>query len=547
MYCPLCDHSYDDTTARHCPKDGTKLVRFKPNVDQLLGRQLDGRFTISEKLGAGGMGTVYRALQASVGREVAVKVIEPHYAGNRHAAKRFLREAKLASRLSQPNTVGVIDFGQTDDGLLFLVMELLKGRTLQSVLREDGPFSAKRTVRIGVQLCDALDAAHALKIVHRDLKPANIIILDDPPGRDLLKVLDFGLAKSFLGEDSHSVTKSDVVVGTPSYIAPEVVEGLPPDPRTDLYSLGVILYELATGKRPFVANNVSQLFAMHLEEPPARPVDLPEELATAILRLLEKKPDDRFANAAEARAALAKAGEASRDHTAVTSLSSTSAHNVSGLETTAAGVTRPTGLAGSTSKDERPRSRKGLALLALLVVAGGALTLAFSMGWLGGGTKAARSGGQPTAPTPGATLAVDAAVPVANKRVVDAAAAGVTAKALKVTVTLDATPPARVWLDGKFLGETPQPVVLDRGEHLHKAEFKRRGRRAEIRRFKADRDHTVKVALIRTRRTRTRRHTTPVKKALVKKTPVKKTPIKKTTPVKPPNKITTPYLDPDKD
>src|SRR5262249_33436119 len=156
---------------------------------------------------AGGMGTVYRGWQLSVDREVAIKVIDPRLASDRTAVKRFLREARLASRLSQPNIVNVYDFGQTEDGILYLVMELLKGHTLAHEQRGE-PWTVKRSAHVISQLCDALESAHAQGIVHRDLKPGNIIVLDEPPGRDLIKVLDFGLAKSLTGDAHSRVTKT---------------------------------------------------------------------------------------------------------------------------------------------------------------------------------------------------------------------------------------------------------------------------------------------------------------------------------------------------
>src|SRR5947207_2878617 len=156
------------------------------------------------------MGTVYRALQRSVGREVAVKLIDQRYASDPMGVRRFLREARLASQLSHPNTVGVLDVGQSRDGRLFIAMELVRGRTLAEVIDKEAPLSVARAAGICVQLCDALEAAHKLEILHRDLKPSNIMVLDDPPGRDRVKILDFGLAKS-LAEEESQVTATGFV------------------------------------------------------------------------------------------------------------------------------------------------------------------------------------------------------------------------------------------------------------------------------------------------------------------------------------------------
>ncbi len=293
LYCPACDQSFS-IDAQHCPNDGTRLVRLSDVRDPLIGRNLEGRFLIKERLGTGGMGAVYRAWQGSVGREVAVKVIESRLKGGRLAAKRFLREAKLASRLSHANTVGVIDFGQTEDGLLYLVMELVKGRTMGDILLEDGPFPVDRMVRIGLQLCDALQAAHKLSIIHRDLKPSNVIVLDDPPGRDHVKVLDFGLAKSLVDEGMTTVTQSDAIMGTPSYIPPEAVTRMQFDERSDLYSLGVILYEVVAGRLPFDATTVQAMLRQHAyDQPKPLPEHVPPAVGELLFQLLEKEPDRR--------------------------------------------------------------------------------------------------------------------------------------------------------------------------------------------------------------------------------------------------------------
>jgi len=309
MYCAVCDTSYPED-ANHCPKDGSKLVRLTEKVDPFIGRVLDDRFTIRSRLGSGGMGTVYRALQHSVGREVAIKVIEPKLARVKDVTKRFLREMQLSSRLSQPNTVTVLDFGQTDDGLLYLVMELLVGQSLDRIIETQGAMPENRVIRIGIQICDALDAAQNLQIVHRDLKPGNVVILDEPPGRDMTKVLDFGIAKSLAGEDSGitTMTRSDMILGTPSYIAPEAVVGGKVDGRADLYSLGVMLYEMVSGKLPFSATTVNKMLASHTSEKPrVLPDTVSPELRDIILRLLLKDPDQRFQTAAQVRAALTTA------------------------------------------------------------------------------------------------------------------------------------------------------------------------------------------------------------------------------------------------
>jgi serine/threonine-protein kinase len=301
LYCPTCERTYLDGV--HCPSDGTRLVRIKAQIDPLIGRNLDGRYTILEKLGQGGMGAVYRGTQHSVGREIAIKVISAHLVADRDAIKRFLREAKLASRLSHPNAVSVMEFGQTDDGLLYLVMELVAGRTLDQVLKSDRVLRPERIVRIGTQVCDALEGAHALQIVHRDLKPANIMLLSQ--GRDLVKVLDFGLAKSVAPDQAATtMTNAGALLGTPAYMPPELALGGTCDGRADLYSLGVILFLLGSGRLPFESESAHELIAMHGHERAPAMTGVPPALAAVIDRLLEKDPNDRFQSATEAREAL---------------------------------------------------------------------------------------------------------------------------------------------------------------------------------------------------------------------------------------------------
>ncbi|CAN5835996.1 hypothetical protein BH11MYX2_BH11MYX2_20660 [soil metagenome] len=292
--------------ASHCPHDGTKLVRFKATADTMLGKILDGRYQIKKAIGEGGMGTVYSAMQMSVDREVAIKVVHPSISTEREAAKRFLREARLASRLNAPNIVNVYDFGQSDENILYLVMEMVKGATLGAMLLAMGSLPPSRVVGMALQLCDALEAAHQQGIVHRDLKPGNIIVAREMQGHDLVKVLDFGLAKSNSAEGSLAgITSTHSLLGTPLYMAPEMIEGSPVDGRTDLYALGCIMHELLTGFPPFNDTAISALFAKHLQEPPpALPPNVPPELGEIIRRLMAKRPDDRFPDAQTLRDAL---------------------------------------------------------------------------------------------------------------------------------------------------------------------------------------------------------------------------------------------------
>ncbi len=303
-YCPTCERSF--LIGDRCPTDGTRLVRITAPTDPLLGKELDGRYQITEKLGQGGMGAVYRGRQLGLGREVAIKVVSAHLVSEPDVVKRFLREAKLASRLTHPNAVAVLDFNQTEDGLFYLVMELVSGRTLDKAIEDEHLFKPSRLVRIGTQICDALEGAHSLSIVHRDLKPSNIMLLSS--GRDLVKVLDFGLAKSVAPDQAvTTMTNAGALLGTPAFMPPELALGQPCDGRADLYSLGVILYLLGSGKLPFISDSVHELIAMQGTETAPPMFGVPPAIAQVIDRMLQKHPDDRFQTAADNREALEEA------------------------------------------------------------------------------------------------------------------------------------------------------------------------------------------------------------------------------------------------
>jgi serine/threonine-protein kinase len=278
------------------------------NEDPLVGQTIDGRFEVRARLGQGGMGTVYRAWQRSVAREVAIKLMDVGFSRDPTAVRRFEREAQLASKLAQPNTVSVFDFGQAADGRLFIAMELIRGRTLYKVLTAEGTFSVSRAARIGVQICDALEAAHKLGIVHRDLKLENVMVLDDPPGRDLVKVLDFGLAKQLADFDPKG-TGAGIVVGTPRYMAPEIAVGGKMSPAADLYALGVLLAEIVTGRPLWDRDTLAELL-VHKMKPHEALDGIPPGMRALVAALLDPKPELR-PNAPDTRAHLASLEPAS--------------------------------------------------------------------------------------------------------------------------------------------------------------------------------------------------------------------------------------------
>jgi len=299
---------------RFCPSCGFPIGKVAQNPDDpLIGRTLPGGYLIIELVGIGGMGRVYRAEQTNLGRTVAVKIIHPHLVGEENAAARFITEARAASRLNHPNSVGIIDFGKSTDGQLYLVMEFLRGRDLARVIYEDGALPFRRIVDVLRQTLAALAEAHSENIIHRDLKPENIILEPVRSGGDFVKVVDFGLAKMRVEAQQPNITSPGIVCGTPEYMSPEQARGDPLDARSDLYGVGVILFQLLTGHLPFEAESPTQVVLAHLTQPPPDPREMaperqiPKPLVDLVFKALAKETKDRFQDADEFSAALGHA------------------------------------------------------------------------------------------------------------------------------------------------------------------------------------------------------------------------------------------------
>ena len=275
--------------------------------DPLLDRVLGGKYTLVERLGAGGFGAVYRAIQAPVGRVVAVKVIRQHHEDAAEFRRRFALEARALARVSShPNAAAFIDYGEAPDGLLYMVQAFVEGQTLQAVLNADGQLPAARAVLIAGAVLDALDVAHHHGIVHRDIKPANVMVSRDHRGREQVKLLDFGIAQ-VVGEARGDIspTATGVIIGTPHYMAPEQFIDEPITARCDVYAVGVLLYHMLAGLTPF-AGSALALMQQHINTPPpALPAGAaPVAVERAVMKALAKAPADRFADAAAFRAAL---------------------------------------------------------------------------------------------------------------------------------------------------------------------------------------------------------------------------------------------------
>ncbi len=273
-------------------------------LDPLVGQTLDGRFRVVDVVGKGAMGKVYRAVQVPLNRAVALKVLDSTYGAGREESfkQRFLVEAALHAKLNHPNTVRVVDYGSTKDGLFFLAMEYLDGETLEEVLKK-GPLPWHRVMSIGLQMARALREAHELGVVHRDLKPANVVMLHADDDTDFVKVLDFGLVKSFV--DGHelegrAITQQGMLMGSPPYMAPEQGEKNRADPRSDIYSLGTMLFEMLTGKPPYTGTGALDIILKHVNEPipaivtPARFEPPSDPFKAIVTKCLAKSPMDRF-------------------------------------------------------------------------------------------------------------------------------------------------------------------------------------------------------------------------------------------------------------
>jgi serine/threonine-protein kinase len=303
--CPLCAQHFSPD-GRFCPFDGEPLVSapgWDPNLDQLLGTVVDNRYEILRVLGEGGMGVVYEVRHRALGKGFALKALRKDLASDAEIAARFIHEARTAASVSHPGLVEITDFGRLDSGQPFFVMELLQGQSLATLIRRGGPIPAARAVDIVRQIVEALGAAHERSIVHRDLKPDNIHISPGPSGRDRVTIVDFGLAKVI---GTSRLTRAGMVFGTPHYMSPEQAQGEATDHRADIYALGVVMYEMFTGRVPFEADSYMGVLTKHLYMAPTPPSQLvgAEKLGALediILHCMEKKPENRYRSLRELR------------------------------------------------------------------------------------------------------------------------------------------------------------------------------------------------------------------------------------------------------
>jgi eukaryotic-like serine/threonine-protein kinase len=340
--CPKCGSVYTDTGARFCPKDGSMLVEIqarkpptppaatpagggsgtgvrtplppgKSGLDRassLSNQILDARYQVMKKLGEGGMSYVYLAKEISSGETVAIKVLSPRLASDKSSVERLRREAGLAMRLDHPNVCRILRLGESEDGLIYLVMPFLKGELLSDREVRGGPMDMTLGVTLLKQMCAGLHHAHELQIIHRDLKPENVMLVpDDDGGVERAVVMDFGLAKERRADPAIAkLTATGIILGTPEFMSPEQIRGKPLDARSDIYALGIVAFEMFTGKLPFQGRNAQEMMIARLRSQPIAirtlRADVPDAVEKALTRALQTNPDDRFSSAIEFAEAL---------------------------------------------------------------------------------------------------------------------------------------------------------------------------------------------------------------------------------------------------
>jgi len=516
--CPTCRTHYPDDVAT-CASDGDALVPDDALEPELKPGTLVGEYRVEGKLGAGGFGTVYRAVHPLIGKAAAIKVLSGQFSANPQIVARFVAEARAVNQIRHRNIIDIFSFGALEDGRQYYVMELLEGMALDAYLRKcGGRVRPGDALPILSKVARALDAAHAAGIAHRDLKPENIFLVFDEDAGVFPKLLDFGIAK-LLGDSVPGMhkTRSGMPMGTPLYMSPEQCRGKNIDHRTDIYSFGVMVHELLAGRPPFDADTAVDLLIKHTAEPPpplsSVAPDLPAALDNPILRMLEKDPAKRPASLGEAMEALNAAARGAGIELGVAPMHflppssgalATPARSAAAMAETQVADSAPTKpsqlkateLAVGTSVVEEGKKggvRRSPAMIALVALVG--------IGGIAAALVAMRSSSADTetkpapkvateAPAPSVAPVVPTVAPVVSAPVVEALSA-------EVELTVETTPQgATIWRDGKQIGVAPGPIHVPRGQAV-KLTFKAPGYAPLDREIPAGTEGTVKVALVK--------------------------------------------------
>lgn len=469
----------DDATGRYTSPlaDGSSPAEAHPRrrraagstqPHESVGRVL-GNYRLLELIGRGGMGWVYRAEHIKLGREVALKVLKPQYAERRDSVARFFQEARAVNKIRHRNIVDVTDFVELDDGSVFIIMELLRGQPLSELMRAPGALTVPRALALLAQIADGLGAAHRVGIVHRDMKPDNVFVVTSPDGADLVKLLDFGVAKLIAHDvDVGWETKVGAVVGTPAYMSPEQAGGLQVDGRADIYAVGAIMYELFCGEPMFRARSFGEYVRLHLNERPTPPrqtaggAGIDPNLERVILRCIEKSPDARYPTMEDLRAdllALLGAIETGAPVFALPAAGVAPPHALPPATGSGAGVARAA--AEVTAPTRRPgrRPTRAVGFAAGAVALGAAAGLAFYLAASGD-----RAPAMPAVPAQSAAVPVESR-PVATPLPLTSPAAP--APPALVTIRITSSPPGADVIaarDGVRRCRTPCDVAIDPGD-----------------------------------------------------------------------------------
>ncbi len=504
--CPKCQtHYHDDVTS--CPSDGATLVpdaTFASVDKDVAAGQMIGEYKVESKLGEGGFGTVYRAVHPLIGKSVAIKVLNRQFSANPEMVSRFIAEARAANQIRNKNIIDIFGFGALPDGRQYYVMELLEGLTLDRHLSQRGRLSPAEAIPILRGVARALDAAHATGIVHRDLKPENIFLELDEERGFVPKLLDFGIAKLLDEAEASHRTRTGVPIGTPHYMSPEQCRGLKVDHRTDVYSFGIVAYQLLSGDVPFPGDSYMDVMFKHASEVPARLSEacpeLPPALDLPIRRMLEKQAENRPASVGEALEALAAAAKSAGFDVEVRAARTAPSSPFAAHALTPADLSKL--VSAETIQAPASVTLDNVATAAsapvkksstLIYAIGGLLLVGSLVAVLLLWSRAER---RPVA-EPVVTAPASAPVPApsaAPSPVV--ATAPPPKKSARVKLRIQSRPSeVDVYLDGEKLGTTPEAVRVPRSDQPLELEFRARGFLPEKVRVTPEEDVLVKVTL----------------------------------------------------